>query len=452
MAENKIIFFAGSINPNTIAVITENKSVNILLPNPNLIKNWKKHNNNVLDMYNFCNASLFKDVKLEESYSSKYSEIQNNLFSDSRTFYLMERVFKFSRENTVFNISAYLNVFILNTLKYIQMEQPDLILAPSTPHHLSWYFCYCAEMLGVKVVYTQTSPIPYKKWIVEGIFKPKPILLKGEPNKEKMEEWVEKLESNYDKAIPEYERKRNETYKYGDGNILSNFKDIIFNSANNSVRYNKLLNLTIKLKSLKLYENLSFKDSLPDKFIILFMHYQPERTSLPEGRNYAQQMSIIIDLHLNLPEGHFLLIKEHPSMFRNIYSKRVRTHKFYQNISELVNVKIASLEYNSFDLIDKSKGVVTITGSVGIEAQIRNKPVLIYGDAQYKHFEFTFDEQLLERRKLFFDSLNIDFINNTIRESTITQIKTVDNHSFFTDKFNFSTNAFKTFLLEKMTM
>ena len=48
------------------------------------------------------------------------------------------------------------------------------------------------------------------------------------------------------------------------------------------------------------------------------------------------------------------------------------------------------LDFNSFDLIDNSRAVATITGSAGWEAACRSKPVLAFGYAWYLGCEGVF--------------------------------------------------------------
>jgi hypothetical protein len=447
--KSNIIFFPGNKQPDNMKLFLESSrlgTVDVLLPNPKILSNWHKSEHEALDINSFFNIETFSDIEISESSKLKYTETMKELLSDSRTFFLMERIFRFERQNSIFNISGDLSIFVLNTFKYLQIKKPKIVVCFSTPHHLSWHFSFCAEKLGIKVIYTQISPIIYKRWIVEGIQNPKNILLKGEPSEKKLNEWIDKLQSSYDEAIPEYEKNRNNTFKLGDRNIISNLKDILFKSTNNSFRYNKIINLKSKLNTLKLYEDLSFKGSLPQNFIVFFMHYQPERTSLPEGREYAQQMNIILDLHLNLPKGYDLIIKEHPSMFRNMFNKRVRSNKFYKNIAGLRNVKIAPLSFESFDLIDHSKGVVTITGTVGIEALLRNKPILVYGDAQYLKFDFAFEQKVMQQKEQFFKNLGYEYTDKEISRSTINSLNEADNNSFPLEKSAISLKALQVFI------
>lgn len=449
MAYN-IVFFPGRVRKELIDSIFTNNNLNTLdvfLPNVNKKKEWKNYDKGkVCLMHDFFDVNLYSQINLTQKNKEIYGKTIDSLFSDSRSFFLFERIFKFKKENSIFNISGNLSVFVLNSIKHLQNQQTDLVFCLSTPHHLSWFFSYCAEFMGMKVVYTQTSPIPFKKWIVQGIKDPETIHLNGETSKEELSNWISKLQSDYSDAIPEYEKKRNIIYKHGDSNIISNLNDIIFKSQNNSVRYNKLLNLGNKLGCLKLYEKLASKKIAEEKYIVFFLHYQPERTSLPEGRDFAQQMKIILDIHLNLPKGFKLIVKEHPSMFRNNFNIRVRFPDFYKNISKLPNVSLASLSIESFDLIDKSNGVVTITGTVGVEALLRDKPVMVYGDAQFKKFRNVYNQREDKQKRLFFDNLNIINSEANISSNAIEDLNEVDKFSFFTENNGISKKAINKYL------
>src|SRR5690606_22251242 len=87
-------------------------------------------------------------------------------------------------------------------------------------------------------------------------------------------------------------------------------------------------------------------------YVVLFLHYQPERTSMPEAGFFSQQWLIIKLLSISLPENWRLLVKEHPSTFTGRYDFRYRHPKFYSDISTLKNVELISIETDTFKLID----------------------------------------------------------------------------------------------------
>jgi len=165
----------------------------------------------------------------------------------------------------------------------------------------------------------------------------------------------------------------------------------------------KIISLPIRLASFylkthlyKSYSQLAVK-KLPDgPFIVYFMHCQPERTSLPEGLSYAQQWNAIRLLSWSLPEGWTLLVREHPATWLEPLDILVRTRNLYKDISELENTKICPMHMDTFELIDKSKAVATLTGNVGFQAILRNKPVIAFGLPQYKDHPACFSIRSLK--------------------------------------------------------
>src|SRR5690606_13711336 len=190
------------------------------------------------------------------------------------------------------------------------------------------------------------------------------------------------------------------------------------------------------------YQEATTQFKLPQNYIILFLHFQPERTSLPEGRSFTQQSQIVLDLLFNIPPHIEILVKEHPSMFRNKYNERVRDLRFYKNIINLKKVSLVPLSFNTFDLIDRSRGVITITGTVGMEAIIRGKPVLAYGDAQYLNFPLIHDQKNQEQKESFFKSLEREKNYDNNKEDKILEyLKKVDSCSFPIEETGISSTA-----------
>lgn len=171
------------------------------------------------------------------------------------------------------------------------------------------------------------------------------------------------------------------------------FKPIFlhFNSLNNlktnfsyRLSINKALNRII---SQNLYYNsLAIKSNLNSNYIFLGLHMQPEKTSLPLGGEYVNQLLIVKMISECLPANWKLLVKEHPNQFnvRKSTNANFRSKFFYDSINKKSNVELVDLQVSSKELIANSKMVATITGTLGIEALTNNKAVLCFGEAYYQ--------------------------------------------------------------------
>lgn len=87
---------------------------------------------------------------------------------------------------------------------------------------------------------------------------------------------------------------------------------------------------------------------------------------------------------MSLPDGWTLLVKEHPSIFTGKYDVRYRNPQFYKDIVELKNVKLISIEADTFELIDEVEAIATITGTVGVQSLMRGTPVFLFGYGSYR--------------------------------------------------------------------
>ncbi len=132
------------------------------------------------------------------------------------------------------------------------------------------------------------------------------------------------------------------------------------------------------------YQRLAADFAVPEKFVVFMLHFQPERTTLPEGYRYAQQLFALREISDALPSGWKLLVKDHPSIFRNRFVPAVRSNKFYEAIAGMENTVLVPLATDPFELIDKAEAVATITGTVGLESIVRGTPAVVFGAAQYR--------------------------------------------------------------------
>lgn len=121
-----------------------------------------------------------------------------------------------------------------------------------------------------------------------------------------------------------------------------------------------------------------FEEAMPgERFILFPLHYEPELSLQVYAPFKTHQIAIIQNIAQSLPADKRLYVKEHPVSF----AKGRRSPAYYDRLRRIPNVRVVSGD--SHELIKKSDGVVTITGTAGLEAMLLRKPVLTLGRVYY---------------------------------------------------------------------
>lgn len=135
--------------------------------------------------------------------------------------------------------------------------------------------------------------------------------------------------------------------------------------------------LLLEIRRLKLYakSNKYFVDPANEDYVYMPLHLIPESTTFVKSPLYIDELSIIHAVSKSLPIGWKLYVKEHQAMIGE------RPIKFYKEIKKLYNVKVVKLNYykDPKPWIEKSKGVITISGTTAFEARLLNRPSAIFG-------------------------------------------------------------------------
>lgn len=139
-----------------------------------------------------------------------------------------------------------------------------------------------------------------------------------------------------------------------------------------------------KTKLRRHYESTATSVDLSRPFVYVPLHYQPERSTSPDGGFYVHQKLIIDNLADSLPNDWRIYVKEHPSQFRP-YSQgeRSRSFELYDDLLKITNVRLVSLSVPSFSLIDNAKAVASVAGTAGWEAVARGIPALVFAKPWY---------------------------------------------------------------------
>jgi hypothetical protein len=187
-------------------------------------------------------------------------------------------------------------------------------------------------------------------------------------------------------------------------------------------------------KYITVYNQLAENPDYSHKYIYIPLHYQPEMTTSPIAREYVKQELVINILDYYLPQDIALFIKEHPMqtqvsrndlphycklqtllrMMRGCIKRILKVLLFPKNIfnlkqeiltyisSYLINnnkillsayniktnntrIKFIKSNIDSQKLINNSIAVATCTGTATIEALIKEKPVIMFGNFFYQY-------------------------------------------------------------------
>lgn len=171
-----------------------------------------------------------------------------------------------------------------------------------------------------------------------------------------------------------YDKRAGKKYEESEGNIYQHERMLL--------KVNKY-----KDKLHKAYESLCSKPDYNEPFVTLFLHYQPEATTCPGGDIFVDQRLCVELLLKYLPKTWKVYVKEHPHQFiRYRIGHTSRMRDLYDDLVKNERVKLISTEVDTFELINHTKAVSTITGTVGWEAMVRHKPVIAFGLGWYENY------------------------------------------------------------------
>jgi hypothetical protein len=129
------------------------------------------------------------------------------------------------------------------------------------------------------------------------------------------------------------------------------------------------------------YTSYAVSPNLEQSYIYFPLHLQPERTTMPEGMYFDNQILAIRMLSVSLPDGWRIIVKEHPrQMHYDIRSLHARSTNDYDSINRLENVIIVPIEQSQDVLVKSCKLTATISGSVSWEGLLVGKPSLLFSE------------------------------------------------------------------------
>ncbi|TBR41261.1 hypothetical protein CBF23_010630 [Marinomonas agarivorans] len=303
----------------------------------------------------------------------------------------------------------------------IEKRAVDIIISPSIPHRVFDFALYVAAKLkGIKFIMFQMTHFGDGSFIIDDVNMTSLRMKLAFDNKVEAElkdlptivsDKLKQLLGDHSLALPAdmvEQKNKSEKYKtisfqlasfYSDIKKIRNFFDIsptyrVYKDEHpntSSMRKGTafLIRKLGELKKINLkksYATYCEEVDLNKKYVFLALHYQPEETSCPTGGLYVEQRQIIKNLIDSFPEYVSIYVKEHSSQFYPYFEGEVgRNELFYKEVSMMSDrVKFVSINSDTFELVDNSIAVATISGTVGWESLFRIKPVLLFGRGWYE--------------------------------------------------------------------
>ena len=131
------------------------------------------------------------------------------------------------------------------------------------------------------------------------------------------------------------------------------------------------------------------------KYVIYFLHVQPEQTVEEMAFDYQDQVNTLRNILASLPADMCLVVKEHSPMLG------YRPIEVYSQLVHMPGIIIADTHEDSHKLITHASAVVTLTGTVALEALAYGIPAIVLGSVYFDSFNGIYKpENLSELKKL----------------------------------------------------
>ncbi len=382
-----------------------NKNVSLILVGDKMLAQWSQSRVVVKSLDKIIdNTGLPTEYDLNHEVSQAYHSVMSVLMNDSAVYHIFERKRKL----------GYLKAFhfelskaCLNCIRIIFDNPVDVLISHNIPHEFHTYvFCATAETLGVKIIVLRQNEYFWRVYAENGMRFGDKINIPSSCNIESVKnsalQFIAHKKGDYDQAITKLEFALKQDY----GDSLWNTKIELKKALKNKggiIRglYSFYKSWVVRRYFIEISKNVD----LNAKFIVFYLHHQAERTTLPEGGLYNQQYFALKVLRGILPKDVIIYIKEHPRTIRRDYNEKYRGLDFYKELSEIPNVYFVNKLDNDFRLIDESLFIASVRGSVTVEAVIRGKNAVYFGNGPFKNMPGAYSIEMLLTNKGFINEI-----------------------------------------------
>ena len=313
-------------------------------------------------------------------------EIRNDVYYDRDASSLAEDVSKFMDIYSRVNYSKgldyfdHLNLFHLyyQYFRHILITQKvDSLVYFTLPHAGADYVLYlAAKSLGVDIILTFQSQVPNRFYCIKdlqdyGDFKTTPPL--GQPTNLTIPREFKKDLFYMKKA------------KHKRGRLISGlFRDVIWTvfGLRQPMRWTGVIQKQAgRIACKRLYKKHAlYEVDLNKKFVYFPLQLQPELTTAVLGNEFSDQLLAMEKLSAMLPDDWYIYAKENPKQ-----GFQQRNEFFYKRLSRIRNCCYLSDTISTYELMEHSQFVASITGTACWESVSGAKPALVFGNVWFKN-------------------------------------------------------------------
>ena len=149
------------------------------------------------------------------------------------------------------------------------------------------------------------------------------------------------------------------------------------------------------------------------KFLIFPLQFEPEATTLVRSYPYTDQIYLAKQISKLLPDDMYLAVKEHRG------NEGYRKIKDYKELCYEPNIILLPRIMDVGKLIRDSCGVITMSGRMGWEALVLNKPVFSLGRAFWTRFRGVRKLNSLEDIRLHYANIGSSTDDNNYTVSDL---------------------------------
>ena len=290
---------------------------------------------------------------------------------------------------------AYFNQLCFWAMERVAHSKADVLLMSESPHSAPSYILYAiARFAGVKVLVFSAWPLAPVVTLRQGLMPPDLDINSLElPTEAKRVEALAKFRPIIESYIARFNDPENYEFVPRYMQIQAGRDPTSGSGKRIFARIKSLLRLlkprmaygaVVRARLRRSFNRMAETTAPTGPYVYFPLHYEPERTTNPDGGVFHDQLRTLAQLRAFVPASIAICVKEHPSQFNaRMTGHQGRTARFYKAVTAISGVHLVAETLSSATLILNAQAVATISGTVALEAAILGKRGLVFGGAWF---------------------------------------------------------------------